>query len=281
MFKLSEELAGKTVKCKKCEARFVVPSVDGIASSPKRSAARVEKREEEEDDRPARKLSRSRRDDDDDDDGRPTRKSRSRRDDEDEDDDERPTRKSRSRRDDEDEDEDEDEDDGAPRRQKVRRKKGKSSSGMLVLGLLGGGALLLFLVCAGVGALVFFSGKGFGPAKAGPPIAVNFGADGVFTSKNVLNRGDPIKDNRRFKTYSIHMEAGKTYQIDMVSNDIDAYLYVLDGTGRIVAEDDDNGGALHARIRFTPRQTGDFRIETTSFEDRETGNFTLIVRKFG
>ena len=44
------------------------------------------------------------------------------------------------------------------------------------------------------------------------------------------------------------MTAGKTYTIDMVSKQIDSYLRLEEASGKQLAEDDDSGGNLNAKL---------------------------------
>jgi hypothetical protein len=67
----------------------------------------------------------------------------------------------------------------------------------------------------------------------------------------------------------------------MVSFDpkaLDPYLYVDDATGKQLAEDDDSGGGLNARIVLRAEQDGTYRIRATSF-NAGGGTFTLTVRE--
>jgi serine/threonine protein kinase len=81
--------------------------------------------------------------------------------------------------------------------------------------------------------------------------------------------------------YQVKLVAGKTYVIDMISPDpkaLDPYLFLLDAAGKKLAEDDDSGGGLNARIIFRVEQDGVFRILATSFNAGQ-GAFTLTVRE--
>jgi predicted Zn finger-like uncharacterized protein len=139
-----------------------------------------------------------------------------------------------------------------------------------------------------------FDDKKQNPPPPGPAIAVNFGPDGSFRQNNQLTNLDPVKfdpvhrENKRHKRYVVRLEANSTYQIDLISNDFDAFLYLVDETGQVVAWDDDNGGGINnldARIIHTPLRSGAFHIEATHFSDvmdpniNAFGNFTLIVRR--
>lgn len=82
--------------------------------------------------------------------------------------------------------------------------------------------------------------------------------------------------------YQVKMEAGKTYVIDMISPDqkaLDPYLRLLDSSGKQLAEDDDGGEGLNARITFSATAAGTYRIVATSFGKFGNGDFTLEVRQ--
>ena len=81
--------------------------------------------------------------------------------------------------------------------------------------------------------------------------------------------------------YQVKLAAGKTYVIDMVSPDpkaLDPYLRLTDASGKKLAEDDDSGGGLNARIVYRAAQAGTYRIHATSF-NQGAGAFTLTVRE--
>src|SRR5262249_40149740 len=87
---------------------------------------------------------------------------------------------------------------------------------------------------------------------------------------------DPAKPGSRLKTYPIKLEAGKTYSIQLNSDAFDAFLRLLDPAGKVVAEDDDGGGGLNARIDYRAPAAGTYRIAVTSF-DGGLGPFRLLV----
>jgi hypothetical protein len=80
--------------------------------------------------------------------------------------------------------------------------------------------------------------------------------------------------------YQVRLKAGAQYVIDMVSPDarkLDPYLQVRDATGVTLAEDDDSGGNLNARVFFRAPSDGIYRIRAMSFGPPQ-GDFTLTVR---
>jgi hypothetical protein len=95
---------------------------------------------------------------------------------------------------------------------------------------------------------------------------------------------DTVRQNMYAKKYTISFKAGKTYQIDMVSNEgnpavLDPYLRLEDAQGQQLAQDDDGGGFPNARIVFNCTQTGAYRIICTSFGANQQGRYTLTVQE--
>ena len=79
--------------------------------------------------------------------------------------------------------------------------------------------------------------------------------------------------------YQVEFQAGKTYQIDMKGRDskkLDPYLTLLDAEGNILAEDDDSGGDLNARIFHEARETTIYQVVASSFV-KGTGPFSLDI----
>src|ERR1700733_11860303 len=104
-----------------------------------------------------------------------------------------------------------------------------------------------------------------------------------FQAKGKLTANDPT-DPMRGGPMQIHvvaMKAGKAYQIDMVSTELDSYLRLLDPKGNQLAEDDDSGGNLNARIIFNCNQTGDYKIVCTTVGASNGGNYVLTVKATG
>lgn len=304
LFRLAEELAGKTVRCQRCENIFVVPDAEAelvapgvqvqgeeeyeAAATPGQQAASVpspppfhpedipvtaQLAEQEE---PHRKEDRHDRD--------------------------RPRRR--------------------PRRDQEVAKRG--SRGLVIALTLLGVSLLL---CIGLSVLSFFwiaargheqqqrafrqrnafakrggapiqfkaNAGGFAPngmrkPNRNPAIELKLGDNGLVRDLNELTLLDPPNpDNHRHKHYAIELQAGKKYQFDLQSTAFDAYLILVDGD-TIVAENDDiepqppnlPQRILDSRIIYTPTKTGLFKIEATFFDNgrnEELGPFALTVRE--
>jgi hypothetical protein len=94
---------------------------------------------------------------------------------------------------------------------------------------------------------------------------------------NAKDGFDKVKKDCYCKTYKFKMMAGKTYQIDMKSMELDAYLRLEDSSGKQVAFDDDSGGNLDARIVFQAAKDDTYVIIATTFAGNATGKFTLTA----
>jgi peroxiredoxin len=101
-----------------------------------------------------------------------------------------------------------------------------------------------------------------------------------FKFEGKLTKDDPT-DKRRGGPCNVHtiaMKAGKTYTIDMVSTEMDSYLFLDDSKDNQLAEDDDSGGNLNAQIVFTCTKDGDYKVVCTVFAAEMAGKYVLTVK---
>jgi hypothetical protein len=89
---------------------------------------------------------------------------------------------------------------------------------------------------------------------------------------------DAVQTHSVCKIYAIKLAKGKSYQIDMMSKNVDSFLRLEDSAGLELAKDDDSGGGHNARIQFACPETGEYRIITTTYFGG-TGSFTLSVKE--
>jgi len=89
------------------------------------------------------------------------------------------------------------------------------------------------------------------------------------------DKQDPVR-NQPAKIHDVRLVAGKTYVIDMISDDFDSFLRLEDAQDKNLAEDDDGGEDMNSQIIFTPEKTGDFKVVATRFEDG-SGAYTLRI----
>ncbi len=110
--------------------------------------------------------------------------------------------------------------------------------------------------------------------SAGGKIVKTFDGNIAKTDPFDLERERCHRHHHEFK-----MEAGKTYTLDLVSEDFDAYLRVENDDKGKLAEDDDGGGFLNARIVFTPEASGTFRLVVTTCDPGQLGAYRLTIRE--
>jgi hypothetical protein len=177
--------------------------------------------------------------------------------------------------------------DAEPRRR--REKKGGLGAGGILL-IVGG--VLAFACLIGIVVTVVLAYVGATVAvRAVDDIQKNMNvgmvAPGtgkiILTSQGRLMPNDPVKDLMRHKPFAIRLEKGKTYVIDLESNEMDSFLRLYDPKGRMVATDDDGGAIQNARIRHTADVTGNYEISASVFggDLRQLGGagFVLTVRE--
>jgi hypothetical protein len=105
----------------------------------------------------------------------------------------------------------------------------------------------------------------------------------ALTVNDSLTKQSPIYARRGgpHKMHTVQLEAGKNYQIDMVSRLFDAYLALEDSTGKFLLEDDDGGEGLDARLIFRPTKADTYRIIATTYNrgvpNVNPGAYTLRV----
>ncbi|WP_046653502.1 PPC domain-containing protein [Brevundimonas diminuta] len=89
-------------------------------------------------------------------------------------------------------------------------------------------------------------------------------------------------DGKRYDAYAFRTSAGERVKIDLESDDFDSFLRV----GRIVndafvqmAENDDGGSSLNARLVFTAPQAGEYLIRVTSYNGSAEGDYRLSMEQ--
>ena len=100
-----------------------------------------------------------------------------------------------------------------------------------------------------------------------------------------LGRDDLIDprydDTFYYKDYDLDtssMEAGIPIQIDLLSDEFDAFLYIFDGEEKEhFLSDDNSGDGKNARIQLKNDLAKKYRIRVTSAEPEEIGKFTLMI----
>jgi hypothetical protein len=179
--------------------------------------------------------------------------------------------------------------DDVPRRH-PKKKGGLGTGGILLI--VGGVLAFVCLIGIVVSAALVYMGATVA-AKAVEDIQKDMNAGMVApvapgTGKVILNSqgrlmpNDPVKDFMHHKSFTIRLEKGKTYVIDMVSNEMDSFLRLYHPKGFMVASDDDGGDFQNARIRFRADESGNYEISASVFGGNPRlggGAFALTVRE--
>ncbi len=151
-----------------------------------------------------------------------------------------------------------------------RRPRSKPMSTRAVLAIVGVSVAAVILV---VGLLLYFL------LRPAPTTELALGPNGANVQEVLSPRDAPDRVRRTpCRIYQVKLEAGKTYTIDMMSNQFDAFLRLEDDNSMQLMIDDDGGEGLNARIVFQPPRTATFQIVATTFGGG-TGSYTLSVRE--
>ena len=111
------------------------------------------------------------------------------------------------------------------------------------------------------------------PARAQQQIPIGTSVTGQ------IQLSDPVmSDQTHYKLFTFTGTAGQAVQIDLLSADFDAYLYLKNQYGQTIAHDDDGGGGHNARIVQTLPYSGTYQIYANTVGRGETGAFTLQLR---
>src|SRR5207245_344485 len=87
----------------------------------------------------------------------------------------------------------------------------------------------------------------------------------------------PRFENKASQTYDVDLQAGSMYQFDLLSTSFDAYLYVLDPSGKVLKQDDNGGGNRNARLMLMAGKTGVHRVVASAVGNAGAGTFNLAV----
>jgi hypothetical protein len=162
-------------------------------------------------------------------------------------------------------------DDNGDRPGRRRRTRSHGPVGVRI-GLIVGSTVLMLLI---VGLVLFFLLR---PISVSAPIAAGIGNfPGLLTGNDQPDQvaGGPSR------VHMVHMIQGRTYIIELGSQQFDSFLRVEDSAFRQLAQDDNSGGGvngLDARIVFTCPITGSYRVIAASLGP-QAGAYALSIRE--
>lgn len=108
--------------------------------------------------------------------------------------------------------------------------------------------------------------------------AVDFNEKTITGTITDADPRDPL-DKKPYHVHRITMKAGQRFTIEMRADpkELDPFLKIKDADGKVLAQDDDSGGGLNARIVFTAPRDGEYQIIATIF--RGKGPYVLAIRE--
>lgn len=109
-----------------------------------------------------------------------------------------------------------------------------------------------------------------------PPTPEPFEMGSDYTGQMSLNRMEIPNANRLGNGYEFTLGDDAIVDIEMTSNEVDAYLLVTDAEGALVGEDDDSGQGLDARL-LMPLDAGTYTLWASTFGDHDTGEYQLLT----
>jgi hypothetical protein len=86
-----------------------------------------------------------------------------------------------------------------------------------------------------------------------------------------------LEGTRYADPWRLSLSAATTVQLDLTSNDFDAFLILEDAHGGLLAQDDDGGDGYNSRLLFT-FEPGDYRVVATSYGGHSVGAYQLSAR---
>ncbi|HUF13433.1 MAG TPA: PPC domain-containing protein [Longimicrobiales bacterium] len=126
------------------------------------------------------------------------------------------------------------------------------------------------------------------PEPPAPRVEVTAEADGRLlrpgeSATGVITEEDPTwGTNGRFHLYRFEAAEGDRLAVEMASEEFDTYLVVGDrsvGIFNPLAQDDDSGGELDARVRFVAPRTGTFWVIAQAYAEYGTGAYTISLAR--
>ncbi|MFO0692725.1 MAG: caspase family protein [Polyangiales bacterium] len=107
------------------------------------------------------------------------------------------------------------------------------------------------------------------PTTPGTPITVGQDQKGSLGASSArLPTGEPAD------VYALVGTAGQALELDLASDDFDAYLMVIGPNGRLF-EDDDSNGTKNSHLSLTLPEAGTYRIVATAFRSDMQGGYAL------
>ncbi len=122
-----------------------------------------------------------------------------------------------------------------------------------------------------------------GSRFAGTPIELKL-KDGKASYSGELNEKDASVFKRSFKLFTVELEKGTTYRLEVRADDpklLDAYLFLETAAGFLLKADGGSGKLGNPSIVIQAEESGPYRVIATSIQERRLGRFTLDIAPAG
>jgi hypothetical protein len=130
----------------------------------------------------------------------------------------------------------------------------------------------------GVGIAMLLAGCASGrvaPAREGT-IAMNSEVSGS------LSRSDArLNDGSVYEAWTFYGSQGQLVQIDVMSDDFDAFCILRGPAGNEIARDDDSGDGLNARVSVALPVSGQYRIIANTYRQGQFGRYRVRLTSGG
>lgn len=103
----------------------------------------------------------------------------------------------------------------------------------------------------------------------------------ILSEQGTLNaRSSVLSDGSFYQAHSFQGRAGETVLISMTSDEFDAYLFLGDGDGNTIADNDDaHSNTLNSEISVQLPYTGSYMVLANAYEAGQSGNYRLVVQR--
>lgn len=100
----------------------------------------------------------------------------------------------------------------------------------------------------------------------------------VDTLSELTDADDTLNsDNSPFSAAQFYGGQGQTVHINLASPDFDSYLFLVNADGEVIAEDDNSGGNLNARIELELPEEGAYYVIVNSRNSEGRGRYRLTI----
>jgi hypothetical protein len=99
------------------------------------------------------------------------------------------------------------------------------------------------------------------------------------TTSQELDDSDTLDMDKFVDAFTFTGRTGERITLEMRSAEVDTYLTLIPPDGTMIENDDADGDADVSRIALTLKESGRYRVLASSYDDRETGPYTLSLRR--